>query len=200
MVGQELIQFLNAIQNSDGSYTLSGLLRGRRGTEWAIGTHAIGETVTVPSTGFVRVPDALSLRNLTLFYRGVTVGQDPGVVNSQTFTIIGRDLMPYSPVHVKATRDGGNNLSLTWVRRTRIGGGSLSKDPVPLSEQSEAYEVDIFNGSTLVRSITGLSSPAASYSAADQTTDFGSPQSSIAMKVYQLSAQVGKGFPANATV
>src|SRR5581483_6001461 len=33
IVGSEIIQFRNAVQNMDGTYTLSGLLRGRRGTE-----------------------------------------------------------------------------------------------------------------------------------------------------------------------
>ena len=33
------------------------------------------------------------------------------------------------------------------------------------------------------------------YTAAQQTTDFGSPQSSINVKVYQISSTVGRGFP-----
>ena len=38
------------------------------------------------------------------------------------------------------------------------------------------------------------------YSAADQTTDFGAPQSAIDIAVYQLSAVVGRGFAGRATV
>ena len=70
---------------------------------------------------------------------------------------------------------------------------------IPLSEESELYEVDILDGSTVVRTIK-ISSPTASYSAADQTTDFGSAQSSIDVKIYQLSAVVGRGYAAEAAV
>jgi hypothetical protein len=45
-----------------------------------------------------------------------------------------------------------------------------------------------------------ITSPTASYSAADQTTDFGSAQSSIDVKIYQISAVVGRGYAVEATV
>jgi len=38
------------------------------------------------------------------------------------------------------------------------------------------------------------STPAATYSAADQTTDFGGPQASLTFNVYQISAQYGRGI------
>jgi hypothetical protein len=38
------------------------------------------------------------------------------------------------------------------------------------------------------------------YSATDQTADFGAPQSAIDIAVYQLSAAVGRGFSGRATV
>ncbi|WP_143293715.1 phage tail protein, partial [Burkholderia pseudomallei] len=45
LLGSELIQFANVTPLSDGaSFVLSGLLRGRKGTEWATGTHVTGET------------------------------------------------------------------------------------------------------------------------------------------------------------
>jgi hypothetical protein len=38
------------------------------------------------------------------------------------------------------------------------------------------------------------------YTAVDQTTDFGAPQSAIDIAVYQLSANVGRGFTERATL
>lgn len=70
---------------------------------------------------------------------------------------------------------------------------------IPLGEESERYEVEILDGSTVVRTIA-TTSPTASYSAAEQTTDFGSPQSSMSVKVYQLSAVVGRGYAASASI
>ena len=43
LVGDELLQFRNAVEIEAGKYRLSGLLRGRLGTEWAIGGHVAGE-------------------------------------------------------------------------------------------------------------------------------------------------------------
>jgi hypothetical protein len=91
---------------------------------------------------------------------------------------------------------GSNNLALTWSRRTRLA-TNFSNGNVPLGEVSEAYEVDIFTDSTysvVARTIGNLSTPAATYSAADQLEDFGSVQSTIYVRVYQISQAVGRGY------
>ena len=51
IVGNELIQFVNAVQNEDSSWTVSKLLRGRRGTDASCYGHMAGETVIVPGAG-----------------------------------------------------------------------------------------------------------------------------------------------------
>ena len=63
-------------------------------------------------------------------------------------------------------------------------------------------EVDIRDapGGAVVRTLTALSAPSASYTAAEQTTDFGAPQGLIHLVVYQLSAVAGRGFPSKASV
>jgi hypothetical protein len=81
-----------------------------------------------------------------------------------------------------------------------VGGAWTSGTSIPLSEVSEEYEVEIMNGSTVVRTVTGLTSPAYTYSAANQTTDFGSGQTTLTFRVYQISDAVGRGFVASATV
>jgi hypothetical protein len=50
------------------------------------------------------------------------------------------------------------------------------------------------------RTITGLTTPTASYTAVQQVTDFGSAQSSVLVNVYQLSTLVGRGFVGVATI
>jgi hypothetical protein len=110
-------------------------------------------------------------------------------------------LRPYAPMAVAGSRSSGD-LTIIWIRRTRIGGDDSWQDgvtEVPLGEATEAYSIDILNGSTVVRTLSS-SSPSVVYSSADQTTDFGSPQSSISVNIYQLSATVGRGFAASATV
>jgi hypothetical protein len=106
-------------------------------------------------------------------------------------------LKPLAPVHVKAAR-GGSGVTLSWVRRTRIDGDSWVGE-VPLGEDSEQYSVDILSGATVVRTLTAIT-PSVLYAAADELTDFGTTQTSLSLRVTQLSATVGAGFPATATL
>lgn len=73
-------------------------------------------------------------------------------------------------------------------------------DDVANDLESEGYEVEIMSGAILKRTITGLTSPTTIYTAAQQTTDFGSNQISVSVRVYQLSAMVGRGYAGVATI
>jgi Putative phage tail protein len=202
LVGGEVIQFQNAALEMDGSYTLSKLLRGRRGTELEAVNHAVGDLVIDLHSGMKRVGDPLSILNQLRYYRGVTAGQDPSLATSQQFTIKGNDLKPYAPVHVVGERDADSNLTLSWIRRTRIGGAWLDNvGTVPLSEASELYDVDVLKDGAVVRTFADLTSPTVSYGADEQLLDFGgTPQASIVVKVFQKSATVGRGFAGSVTV
>lgn len=203
LIGNEILQFANAVQNADGSFTLSRLLRGRRGTEVFCNSHAGAESMVIlGSGGVVRHPVTMDQVNLSYYYRPVTFGGDVTAINSTQFTNTGRDLMPYAPCLLAGSRDGSNNLTLTWQRRTRIGGAwAENVGEVPLSESFESYDVDILNGAgTVVRTFADLPLPTVVYTAAQQIADFGSTQSAVTMNVYQNSALVGRGFKATGTV
>jgi hypothetical protein len=206
LVGNELLQFVNAEQNTDGSWTLSHLLRGRRGTDWACGLHAVGETVLdLSGTAIVRQASPASMLNNLRYYRAVTLGTDLTALISQQFTIAGRDLMPYSPVAIGGTTDRTGNFTICWLRRTRFGGayGAGAEALIdgmggPVNEETERYELDVMDGATVKRTIAA-STPAAVYTAAQATVDFGSVPSSITVNVYQISAAVGRGFKGTGT-
>ena len=51
----------------------------------------------------------------------------------------------------------------------------------------------------MVRTLSSAT-PSVTYSATDQTTDFGAPQGAVDLAIYQLSAAVGRGFAGRATV
>ena len=100
-------------------------------------------------------------------------------------------LRPLAPVHVKAVRDG-SGVTLSWVRRTRIDGDSWTGE-VPLGEDSERYEIDILSGTTVLRTLSATA-PSVLYPAANEIADFGVAQTSLSLRVVQLSATVGRGF------
>lgn len=198
LLGQELIQFTTATLNVDGTWTLSGLKRGRRGTEWACPAHATGEEfLLLDVAGSVQM--GASDLGTDLYFKAGTIGRELGAA----FPVVvegysGASLKPYAPAHLAAEIDGSGDWSIEWIRRTRIGGAWTGGTTIPIGETSEAYEVDILDGSTVKRTLS-VTSPEAVYTAAQQTTDFGAPQSSISIRVYQLGADVGRGFPAVGT-
>ena len=86
-------------------------------------------------------------------------------------------------MHIEGSRNGGGDLTITWIRRTRFSGEWRDLVDVPLNEASEAYEVDVIDGAgTVVRTFSSPN-PTVTYTAADQTTDFGAPQSAIELRV-----------------
>ncbi len=194
----EVLQFQDVVLETDGSYTLSTLLRGRRGTDSMSFGHTLGE-VFILLTGATgdKVLLELAERNLTRFYRGLGTGQLFEDGERLTLASLHRALMPYAPSGVKAVEDGSNNIDFTWSRRTRVGGELQDfLGEVPLNEDTEEYEIDILDGpgGSIVQSATGLTTPAFEYLNADIITDFGSVPSTIDVQVYQISAQVGRGF------
>jgi hypothetical protein len=106
-------------------------------------------------------------------------------------------LRPLAPVHVSARR-GDDGVTFSWIRRARFDGDSWVGE-VPLCEASEEYNVDILSGDSVVRTL-GVSSPSALYAAGDELADFGLLQSSLTIRVTQLSATVGRGFATRATL
>lgn len=195
LLGSEIIQFRTAVLNADGSYTLSGLLRGRKGSPTS--GHVIGDRfVLLNTTSVFRVDMSTAEIGLERLYKAVTIGDSLAGAKTIKFTNTAIGLECLSGVHLGGGRDASQNLTINWVRRTRIGGEWRDYVDASLGEASESYEVEIWNSAftTLKRTITGLTSPTASYTSAQQVTDFGSNQSTVYVRVYQLSATVGRGF------
>lgn len=196
MVGDEMIQFGTATHVSGNTYTLSRLLRGRRGTEGAMGGHVADEPFVLLS-GAPFVAASVADLGIARQYRITPSGGEASAPVS--FTLRGASARPFSPAHVRGARDGSQNLTISWTRRSRIGTELPDSGDIPLDEASESYSVDILNGGNVVRTINS-STPSCSYSAADQTTDFGSTQSAVSVRVYQLGQLVGRGTGTAATV
>lgn len=200
LLGDEIVQFTTAVQVDASTWDLSGLLRGRRGTESAVGGHAAGERFVLLTGGAIeRKSVDLSEVGQQRHYKFVPFGAELADVTAETATYRAAALRPFSPVHIRGIRNGAGDLTISWVRRTRIGGAWQDGQDVPLAEQSESYEVDIMDGSDVVRTLTAAG-PEAVYSAADQTADFGSTQAAVSVRVYQLSDAVGRGNKGDATI
>lgn len=199
----EIVRFQTSIVQTDGTYMLSNFVRGDRGTEWATGLHELGDYFILledPDNALI----GLSYGDISLpkVYKGVTSGGSIDDAASIALTYQGVNFECLSPFYPLATRDGSGNLSVTFVRRSRyVGTWWVNGAVSPLGESTEAYQIDILDalGTTVKRTISSTTE-AFSYSAANQTTDFGSPQSAIKVKIYQMSSVVGRGYPREATL
>lgn len=192
-IGAEILQFQNATLIEPNKYVLSGLLRGRLGTEDEIDSHVVGEPFTLLDGRVVsKIAIPMQLIGLERSYKAVSIGATLGQSSVKDFTYQANALKPYAPVHIQGLRDSEGNLTITWVRRSRINGGWQDNTDIPLAEEQESYEVEIMNGSEVVRVLYSTAA-AVSYSGAEQSEDFGDIQENVTVKVYQLSALVGRG-------
>ena len=189
----ELFQFEEAQLIAPNRYWLRGRLRGQLGSDalmpeawpegsWVVLMDGTPEQITLSpsqrrSDRHFRIGPAL---------RPV---EDPSFVY-RVEAFDGNGLRPYAPVHLRAEPGTNGDLELSWIRRTRIDGDSWDLSDVPLGEDSEAYRVSLYDGASLVREVQ-VTTPAWTYSAADQLTDGASGV--LRVEVAQLSARYGVG-------
>jgi hypothetical protein len=190
IVGDEIIQFKTAIEIADGKYILSGLLRGRMGTESAISNHTAGENFTLLDDRLLKLEISADLIGVSRKYKIVTFGQNITTVTPVDFTYLGNSFQCFSPVHIAKKQQANNDWDISWVRRVRANGSLKDNVDVPLYESAENYVLEVMNGSTLVRSVS-LTAAGFIYTEAMQTTDFGGVQSNVDVNVRQVSDIVG---------
>jgi hypothetical protein len=123
-----------------------------------------------------------------------------------TFTPEGVGLRPFSVAHVEQpwrTPRTPGDLTIRWTRRSRaLSADSWGAVEVPLIEEVEAYEVEILDGA-VVKRVLSASTTSAIYTAAEQTADCGAllgPGDTLDVRIYQLSALIGRGAAKTATL
>jgi hypothetical protein len=195
----EILQFANAELVDGQTWLLSQLLRGQAGSEAAMANPLpAGAPFVVLGAHMVPVAAGLDTLARPMQLRIVASGRnhDDPVAVALTVTPGDTALKPLSPVHVDAVR-AGDGVHISWIRRTRIDGDGWGVE-VPLGEEVEAYTLDILSGGSVVRSIA-CAAPQAVYANADELADFGSPQTSLHVRVAQMSTSVGAGYATDVT-
>lgn len=192
----EYIRAASVVDNLDGTWTLSTLLRGLKGTEFAMSGHVAGATVYhLDDQAMTRA--ASGDRTLSRIYVAVPTSTVFDSAGGVTFTNMGKGLRCWSPTDLRVARDGSGNISASFFRRDRLGQEWPEDGPEdpPMSEASESYKVRIYDGSwVLKRTLPTVFTGTFTYSATDQTTDFGSAQSNINFGIVQVSAVYGDGI------
>ena len=199
----EIIQAANIVEESDGSFTLSRLLRGRRGTDVYCGMHTATDRIFA-LTRFGAIDRAfrpVAEIGTTLYAKAATFGSALESAPTVAFSLLGIDLHPYMPTNVIATNNAGN-IDLTWHRRTRFQGDLAGGTGfVPLNEEAEEYEIDILDGpgGAVTRTLVSTEE-AVTYASADVVADFGSVPATLSFLIYQMSGVVGRGLSREMTI
>lgn len=192
--GWEVVQYRDAQLVGASTWRLTGLLRGRLGTDAVIGGDDLpsGASVVVLNRALQPVGLDVAQIGLPFFYRfgGASTDVTAHSVRAHTGTAVGA--RPYAPCHLRITRNGGA-VNLTWVRRTRIDGEADWRDgveDVPLGEASERYAVEVLSAGATLRTVE-VTAPAFSYTAAMASAD--GAIAPYTLRVAQVSETYGLG-------
>lgn len=207
-LGGEIIGWTTAVLNGDGTYTLSGLLRGLMDTDDEVTGHVVGDAfVHLNAPGVERVNRPQSTYGLTVTYELVPTGGALSDFDSQD---VGRvlgfaTLRPFAPTAVRCVRDTAtNDIEITWARRTRIPYFTLSGNPLPEDEATRRYDVLVYTAShaTLKRTTEVVDAETLVYTSAQQTTDGFTPGAftSLALDLFQKNPTVGRSKRERVTV
>ncbi|NIX76905.1 baseplate multidomain protein megatron [Microvirga terricola] len=197
----EILSAARAEMLGEHQYRLSRLLRGQGNSE-AEAARAVPAGALIVRLDEAITPLTSDLEDLgrTWRYRIGPAGRDHAdAAIVEIAATVGRDpLKPLSPVHVAARREG-DGVRLSWIRRARREADAWDVADIRLGEDAELYEIDILSGD-LVRRTLISSEPAVLYSAAQETADFGTAQTSLRVRIAQTSTVAGRGFERDVTV
>jgi hypothetical protein len=142
-IGDELIQFGNADPVADGVFRLSRLLRGRRGSEWAMDQHVAGEPFLLLDARTIKPIAATAATMGTLIVAtayGPANGSAPPSVNR---VVQGEAVRPLSPAQLAGRNTTDGSLEISWVRRSRRGWAWIDEVDVPPDPDLTGYRIAV---------------------------------------------------------
>lgn len=139
LLGNEIIQFAEVEALGNRRFRLSGLLRGRRGTEAAVDSHAVAERFVLLDQAAM-LPLSLPLERLGDGIRLRATGAGDANAAPLDVVIGGAAIRPLAPVHLRWQRSAGM-LSFNWIAQSRVGFGWPDQTDVPIGEARLAFRV-----------------------------------------------------------
>jgi len=188
----EVFQFASAELVAEDTYDLSMRLRGQLGTDAVMKDEwPAGSLVVLLDSSITQLTLAANKRGIEQHYR---VGPAAQPYNSTDYTHLVRSfsgvgLRPYAPAHLTAT-SVGSDVTVSWIRRTRIDGDHWDGGDVPLGEARELYRVRVRHAGSFVRT-SDVPTPGWIYTAAEQAAD--GVSGTITIDVAQISDRYGAG-------
>lgn len=208
MVGTECIAFTTATLAGAQTYDLTNILRGARGSEQHVRTHQNDETFILLDAGVRATKRAFAATAVgtTRHYKAVPEGVNISAVTGQAHVLQGISGKPWAPLIVSAERDTGTgDWTLTWLHRSRIRGPWVDLTGIVYDlDDLKTYDLHLYTSNIFSTRVATRALPLEAnaegertyvYTAAQQTTDFGSTQEflfcGIAAKVPNIPGYEG---------
>ena len=196
LFGSELIAWRDEELIGPNLYKLSHLLRGQRGTEWAINTHTQNERfVLLRGKGkkLIRLQGQQTDLGKTLFFKAVHAGSSLDEVTPTAISITGEALRPYTPTNLTLTKyTATGDLKINWTLRTRRYGAMVNGTGITQVDSEKVFIEILDAQNNLVRSLETTKSEYL-YTAAEQISDRGSLQTELSFNIAQASTFIGSG-------
>lgn len=173
----EVIQFVNATLNANGSYTIDTLLRGRLGTEMNTGNHKNGDHfILLDENSIANIQSQANEIGIEYAYKFVSFGGFIDSFATTYFTNTNIRMKPLAVCHERAIPDGNGTIDFSWHKRDRIYYENEWQDygPSNLSiDYPQQFKVDVYSADkTEVLKTYELSSSSFSYTATMIRADF----------------------------
>lgn len=174
----EIMQFRDAVQDSNGDWVLSHLMRGRKNTETA--EHPPGATFVWIDPAILREPAQTSWINTALIHRAVSNGQSPELSAVQTNEYVGNSQREWPVADLLLSRPTADSVLAEAIPRHRFG---TSMNPIR-SVNWDGYRWTATDGSNTINR------DGTSDTETFDTTGWGSP---VTVTVAQLNRLTGAG-------
>ena len=196
VMGDEVLGFQTVSANSpdNGVYTLSGIIRGLRGTDHNVDRHVFPESFLLVEN-LLRVPMDEQQLNQT-----ITIVLRPKGATESVLQVIeyqGASAAPLAPTDPQVTTSGSpEDYVVSWTRRDRVWGAWSDMGDIPNSEATEDYQLDIMDrDGNVLRTLSATDTTTLTYTNAQMVSDFGSVPETFYGILFQISATVGRGWP-----
>lgn len=196
----EYCQFMTATDlGNDGTgrrYTLSGLLRGARGTIHNRGNHAANDRfVMLGYAGTLRPVWSNAEIGQSKSYRAISQGRSLNSASSQVYANTAEGLKPFAPWDARKSKAANNDQTITWQRCSRLATNAM-RGIVPQSEALEEYLVHFYSDGTFTNEVGQIPSDffvrSLTITSADQTAFGLTPGATLYVRIYPTS-DIGRG-------
>lgn len=194
-IGQEIIGFKTATLTAPNTYTLSGLLRGRQGTEIYTGAHVANELFVLLDGAPAILEFNNSDRLTTRKFKVVTIGSSTDVTPGESVQIYSNNTRPWAVYNAALVHEANTDWTVSWKGRSRFDNKLKDFATTLHDETFGGYGVAILDGSEAVLKTYTVTAESFVLTAAMQTADLGGPQATLKVSIVPLDKTFGGGYP-----